>query len=285
MKCSKLKDNFITMLFWASGVIIFLLLCCFLFMILSEGLPVLSLDFIFGRPEEMLEGGGIGPEIFNTFYILLLSMLITIPIGLGAGIYLAEYAKDNIITRVIKLSVECLASVPSIVFGLFGMIVFVVKFKMGFSILGGAAALSLLNLPVMVRVTEQAITSVPNIYKEASYALGTTKWQTIYSVILPIALPNIITGINLIAGRAIGESAVLIYTAGTSISRVFPQFNPMAAGETLSVHLWYVKAIGLIPDADRVSAGTAAMLIVIILIFNMVIKLINKYIKRNFEGV
>lgn len=280
----KIIDKIATILLWSSGVTILIILAWFLYNILSQGLPMLNLKFITTKPSEMLAGGGIGPEIFNTFYLLILSMFFAIPIGMGAGIYLAEFAKDNLFTRFIRLCVEALASVPSIVFGLFGMIIFVVKMHLSFSIIGGAATLALLNLPVIVRVTEEAIKAVPTTYREASYAVGSTHWQAITKVMLPSAMTGIITGINLAAGRAIGESAVLLFTAGTSVSRHFPEFNPFAQGEALSVHLWYVNSVALIPDATQVAAGTSAVLIIIILIFNAFMKLVSKILKRKFEG-
>lgn len=280
----KIKDKIATSLFWASGIIILLILLWFLTRILSSGISALSIKFLTTQPSEMEAGGGIGPEIFNTFYLLFLSMLFALPIGIGGGIYLAEFAKDNFFTRFIRLCVEALASVPSIVFGLFGMIVFVQKMHLSFSIIGGAATLALLNLPVIVRVTEESIRAVPVTYREASYAVGSTHWQAITKVILPSAISGIITGINLAAGRAIGESAVLIFTAGTSVSRHFPELNPFAQGEALSVHLWYVNSVALIPDAVQVAAGTSAVLIIIILIFNAIMKFISKMLRRRFEG-
>jgi phosphate transport system permease protein len=280
----KVKNQIATCLLWASGITILIILVWFLYIILSSGLPVLSIKFLTTKPDEMLAGGGIGPEIFNTFYLLILSMLFALPIGIGGGIYLAEFAKDNVFTRFIRLCVEALASVPSIVFGLFGLIIFVQKMHLGFSILGGAATLALLNLPVIVRVTEQSLRAVPSTYREASYAVGSTHWQAITKVILPTAMTGIITGINLAAGRAIGESAVLLFTVGASVGRHFPDFNPLSQGEALSVHLWYVNSNGLVPDAAQIAAGTAATLIIIILIFNAIMKLISKVLKRKFEG-
>jgi phosphate transport system permease protein len=280
----KIKDSVATSLLWCSGLIIILILIWFLFSILSKGLPVINISFLTSQPSEMEAGGGIGPEIFNTLYLLVLSMIIAVPIGIGGGIYLAEFAKDNAFTRFIRLCVEALASVPSIVFGLFGMIIFVQKLHLGFSILGGAATLALLNLPVIVRVTEESIRAVPRTYKEASLALGSTHWQAISRVILPSSMAFIITGINLAAGRAIGESAVLIFTAGTSVARNFPEFNPLSSGESLSVHLWYVNSVALVPDAVQIAAGTSAVLILIILIFNILMKLISRFLKRRFEG-
>lgn len=281
---NKIKDKIATSLLWCSGIIIFLILIWFLFNILSKGISVLSFRFLTSQPSEMEAGGGIGPEIFNTFYLLILSMLIAVPIGMGGGVFLAEFAGDNLFTKFIRLCVEVLASVPSIVFGLFGMIIFVQKFHLGFSILGGAATLALLNLPVIVRVTEESIRAVPNTYKEASLALGSTQWQAIRRVILPSSLAGIITGINIAAGRAVGESAVLLFTAGTGVSRNFPEFNPLSSGESLSVHLWYVNSVGLVPDSTQIAAGTSAVLIIIILIFNTLLKLIGKILKGRFEG-
>ncbi|MEG1346203.1 MAG: phosphate ABC transporter permease PstA, partial [Acidaminococcaceae bacterium] len=153
-------------------------------------------------------------------------------VALGAAIYLAEYARDNRLTRLIRLCTESLATVPSIVLGLFGMIVFVDFWGLGFSILGGSLALALLNLPLLVRVTEDALRAVPATYREASLALGATKWQTIRRVVLPEALPGIITGVMLTCGRALGESAILIFTAGTTVSRTLGDTDVLAAGET-----------------------------------------------------
>lgn len=280
----KVFDRIATGVFWTSGMLILIILVWFLYTILSKGLPAITPKFMTSQPQEMLAGGGIGPEIFNTFYLLILSMIIAVPIGMGGGIYLAEFAADTPFTRFIRLCVEALASVPSIVFGLFGLIIFVQKLHLGFSIIGGAATLALLNLPVIVRVTEQSVRSVPATYREASYAVGSTHWQAIAKVILPSCTTGIITGINLAAGRAIGESAVLIFTAGTSVARHFPEWSPFASGEALSVHLWYVNSVSLIPDAVKVSAGTSAMLIIVILIFNLFMKLISKVLRRRFEG-
>jgi phosphate transport system permease protein len=150
--------------------------------------------FIFAKSSDIMPGGGVGAQLFNSFYMLLLSMLVSIPLAVGAGIYLAEYARENRLTKCIRLSVESLATVPSIVLGLFGMIIFVNKMHLGFSIVGGALTLVLLNLPMLVRVTEESIRTVPKAYEEASLALGATKLQTIFKVVLPSALPGIVTG-------------------------------------------------------------------------------------------
>ena len=267
---AKTQDKIAKVFLWFIGFLLIAILAAFLGYMLYKGLPVLSPKFIFGMPSDTEAGGGVGPQLFNTIYILVLSMAFSIFIALGAAIYLSEYAKDTALTRFIRLSTESLATVPSIVLGLFGMIVFVDFLGMGFSILGGALSLSLLNLPLLVRVTEEALQTVPQTYREASLALGATKWQTIRKVVLPEAMGGIITGIMLASGRAIGESAILIFTAGTTVSRHMADFDVFAGGETLAVHLWYVMGIGLVPDRVAIANGIGALLILVVLFINLI---------------
>lgn len=273
MSRARVYDRLATFLLWAAGLLILAILAAFLVRILGQGLPNISWKFLTSRPRSMGPGGGVGPELFNTFYLTGLSLLFSLPIGVGAGIYMAEYAKPGRFTDLVRLSVEALASVPSIVLGLFGMIIFVNSMGWGFTILGGALTLALLNLPTLVRVTEETIRSVPQIYREGSLALGATRWQTTAKAVLPSALPGILTGVTLVAGRAIGETAVLIYTAGVTASRHFPDWNLFAAGETLAVRIWYVKSEGLVPDADAIASGTSALLLIVVLVFNLALAL------------
>ena len=277
---ARLINKLATIAMWLAAIVILGILAAFLIFILYKGIPVLSLDFLFGKPSEIQAGGGIGPQFFNSFYILFLSLLFSIPLALGAGIYLAEYASDNSLTSIIRLSTESLATVPSIVLGLFGMIIFVNILGMGFSIIGGSLTLMLLNLPVLVRVTEDSVRMVPVHYREASLALGATKWQTIWRVVLPNALPGIVTGITLTAGRALGESAILIFTAGTTVSRQMADFDVTAAGETLAVHLWYVMGVGLVPDRVDIANGIGALLVITILMLNLIVTIPSKMLQR-----
>jgi phosphate transport system permease protein len=281
---ARLLDQAANIVLWLSGVAILGILAAFLIYILYKGLPILTWNFITGASSDIRAGGGVGAQFFNSFYILFLSMLFSIPVAIGGGIYLAEYAKNSRLTDLIRLSTESLATVPSIVLGLFGMIVFVNFLGMGFSIIGGALTLSLLNIPVLVRVTEEALRTVPSHYREASLALGATKWQTIWKVLLPTALPGIITGITLTAGRALGESAILIFTAGTTVSRRLPDFDVTAAGETLAVHIWYVMAVGLVPDRIDIANGIAALLVITILIFNLCFTIPSRLLQRKILG-
>ena len=281
---AKLENKIAKAGLWLIGFFILALLAAFLGYILYQGLPVLNFHVIFGKSSDIMAGGGVGGQLFNSFYMLFLSMAVSIPVAIGAGIYLAEYARENKMTKAIRLSVESLATVPSIVLGLFGMIIFVNKMHLGFSILGGALTLVLLNLPMLVRVTEESIRTVPRSYEEASLALGATKLQTIFKVVLPSAMPGIITGITLTAGRALGETAILIFTAGTTVSRFLYDTDVMAGGETLAVHLWYLLSAGLVPDRDEIANGIGALLILTILVFNFLLVLPLKYFQRHSVG-
>lgn len=271
-------DRFASVLLWLGALAILTILVAFLTLILGKGLPYLTPEF-FSGPD------GVRGQLFNSFYILFLSLVFSLPIGLGAGIYMAEYAPNNKFTDLIRLSTESLASVPSIVFGLFGMIVFVNMMGLGFTILGGAATLALLNLPILVRVTEESLRSVPKSYREASLALGATMWQTLRKVILPTALPGLITGITLVAGRALGETAILIFTAGMNVSRRLFDANPLAAGETLAVHLFAVKSNPLPgTNADQIADGTAALLIIMVIVFNLCLTLPSRWLRYRLQG-
>lgn len=277
---SKMQNKIAMGLLWLTGSLILGILVVFLGYILYKGLPVLSAAFIFERSSDTQAGGGVGAQLFNSFYLLFLSLVISVPVAIGAGIYLAEYAAETRLTKIIRLSTESLATVPSIVLGLFGMIVFVNFMHLEFSIISGALTLVLLNLPLLVRVTEDSIRTVPKAYREASLALGATKLQTIVRTVLPSALPGIVTGITLTAGRALGETAILIFTAGTTVSRHMFDTDIFAAGETLAVHLWYLMSIGLVPDRDLIADGIGALLILTILCFNLLLVLPLKILQR-----
>ncbi|MBT2290596.1 phosphate ABC transporter permease PstA [Paenibacillus albidus] len=259
--------------FYTLGFLVMLLIFWMLFTILAKGLPALSFDFLIKQPEEIDPGGGIGPVLFNSFYILFISLLISVPIGIGAGIYMAEYAPDNAFTGALRICVESLSSVPSIVFGLLGLAIFAEYFDVGLTILGGGVSLALLNLPMLARVTEEAVRAVPGEIREAGYALGMTKFHVIRKVVLPVALPAIITGVCLVAGRAFGESAVIILTAGLSTSGEMWDFNLFSPGETLAVHLWYVQSEAIVEDARQIADKSAAVLVFVVLLINLAFRL------------
>jgi phosphate transport system permease protein len=223
-----------------------------------------------------------------------LTLLISFPIALGAGIYLSEYASDNWITNVIRTMIEVLSSLPSVVVGLFGYLLFVIKFGFGFSILAGAIALTFFNLPLLTRQIEESLRTVPNLQREAGMSLGLSSWKTVTGIILPAALPGIITGIILCAGRVFGEAAALIYTAGQSAPVVdYLNFNPlsptsflnpMRPAETLAVHIWKLNTEGVTPDAHQISSGASAVLIIVILIFNLGARALGSYTYRKMTA-
>ncbi|MCG7409789.1 phosphate ABC transporter permease PstA [Paenibacillus sp. ACRRX] len=272
-KRAKLYNHTATGLFYLLGCAVLLLIFWMLYTILSKGLPSITLDFLTKVPEEMDAGGGIGPVLFNSFYILIISLVISVPIGVGAGIYLAEYAPNNRFTEILRMAVETLSSVPSIVFGLLGLAIFAEYFQVGLTIVGGAVSLAFLNLPMLARVTEEAIRAVPEELRNASYALGTTKFQVIRTVVIPVALQGIITGICLVAGRAFGESAVIILTAGLSTSGEMWDFNLFSPGETLAVHLWYVQSEAIVEDAASIADKSAAVLVFVVLFINLIFRI------------
>jgi|GEM_PF-458297 len=226
--------------------------------------------FLISLPSETRAGGGIGPEIFNTLYFALLSTMVTLPVGVGAALYMARFAKQRRFVSALRVALDTLASLPSIVYGLFGFLVFVVQMKLGYSLFAGAIVLAILNLPLMVGITEESLRAVPRELEEASLALGATPVQTALRVTVPYAWPGILSALVLSIGRVFAESAPLIMTAGTTISRgTAYSLDPFRGGETLAVHLWYVNSAGLAPDRADVSAGTAAALVVLILLTNV----------------
>lgn len=291
---SRTNDKLATVFFAAIAVFVILLLFSIIGYILYNGLGVIDWNFLTKPPAFMKAGGGIAPQLFNSLLLLVVSMVITVPIGLGAGIYLAEFAKPNLITNAIRISIESLASLPSIVVGLFGLIVFVNAMGWGFSIVSGAFALAVLNLPVMTRISEDAIRSVKNELREASLALGATEWQTITRVLLKAALPSLVTGIILTAARVFGEAAALLYTAGMSTPILdFRNWNPTVInsplrlfrpGETLAVYIWKINSEGLAPDAKRIANGASAVLVICVLLFNLISRWLGKVIYRKITG-
>ncbi|OMF12084.1 phosphate ABC transporter, permease protein PstA [Paenibacillus amylolyticus] len=269
---SMVMDRLFTGMVWGVGIVVILFIVGLLFLLLNKGLPLLSWDFLYGVPSEIEEGGGIGPALFNSFYVLILSLLISIPIGMAAGIYLAEFAPNNKLIETVRICVEGLSSVPSIIFGLFGIALFVEFFEIGLTILGAAVSLAFLNLPVLTRVTEESVRAVPVELRNGSFALGSTHLQTIRQVLLPVAINGIMTGICLTAGRAFGESAVIILTAGVSTSGEMWDFNLLSPGGTLAVHLWYIQSEAIVPDAEEIAQKTTAVLIFVALLINVLFR-------------
>ncbi len=260
---AKVKQNIATVVIWGAGAVTVLILLVIIGYVLVQGLPHLSWSFLITPPEGGLSGeGGISTTIVATVYLIGLTIVLLIVPGIGTAIYLSEYAPDNGLTRTIRYAVSTLAGVPSIVFGLFGFALFVTVLHFNFSILSGALTLVCLLLPTLICTTEEAIRAVPHYQREAGLSLGATKWQTIINVILPAALPGIVTGIILCIGRAIGETACLYVTMGGSAAM---PTSLLSGGRTLSLHVFY---IAMETRAFEKAMATAAILIIMILIIN-----------------
>lgn len=290
---AKRVDKIATAVFYIISVFIVLLLGAFIAYILYKGGAMLKPSFLFGKPKLTGAGGGIGPQLFNSFYMLVISLIITVPIGIGAGIYLAEYAKQGPILNFIRMCLETMSSLPSIVIGMFGLLVFVNMAGWGYSVLAGALSVSILNIPSMTRISENAIVAASKKVKEASLGLGATKWQTLMRLTVPSAMAEIITGIILAAGRIFGEAAAFLYTAGLSSKNLnfntisftgnsaFSLFRP---AETLAVHIWKLNSEGIVVDAVQIANGTAAVLIIAVLLFNVIAKLIGNRLIKAYSG-
>lgn len=267
-----------------------LVILSLLIYILAMGLPNISWHFLTANAESFAAGGGIRDQLFNSLYLVVLTLIVSVPLALCAAIYLSEYAPENRWTQMLRLAIEVLSSLPSVVVGLFGYLVFVLQFGFDFSLLAGALALTILNLPILTRSCEDALQQVPYLQRQAGLGLGMSKWRVTTKIVLPAALPGIITGAILSAGRIFGEAAALIYTAGQSSPainyadwnpfKLTSFLNPMRPAETLAVHIWKVNSEGLVLDARAVSNGSAAVLIITILLFNLVARYVGHRIKQ-----
>ncbi|MET1247371.1 phosphate ABC transporter permease PstA [Sporolactobacillus sp. STCC-11] len=291
---SKITNRIAISVIIACAVAMAAILISMLGYILVQGVSSISWQFLTTSASPFLAGGGIKDQLWNSFYVLIITMLLTVPIGVFGGIYLAEYAKPGKLTSFIRTCVEVLASLPSIVVGMFGMLVFVNYFGFKYSVFSGALALTVFNLPVIVRVTEDGFRSLSRHQKEGGLALGLTHWHTIKTILLPAAFPSILTGIILSAGRVFGESAALLFTAGLSTPDLdFGNWNPAApnsplnlfrSAETLSVHIWAVNTGGIMPDVQTIANGSAAVLVICVLLFNLFARMLGKLINQKFSG-
>lgn len=264
---------------WGGGFVTVAILLVVIGYVLVQGVPSLSLDFLLTPPQGGLSGeGGISTVIVSTIYLVAVTLVLLIPIGLGAAIYLAEYAPDNRLTGLIQYGVETLAGIPSIIFGLFGFAFFVTLLHFNFSILSGALTLVCLLLPTMIRTSEEAIKAVPYAQREAALALGVTKWQMISRIILPTAIPGIITATILCVGRAIEETACLYVTLGGSAA--MPS-SLLSGGRTLSLHVFY---LAMETRAYDKAMATAAVLIIVIIIINSLTNLLSYRFQKKMKG-
>ena len=274
----KVIDRLMFVLFVGIAVAVTAFLVYFIFYIVSRGYTAVSWKFLSTAPHGIKMEGGVLPMIVSSVYLTVLTLLIAVPLGVGGGIYLAEYAGRGRIVESIRFAIDLLSSVPSIVFGLFGLVLFVQVMGLKYSMLAGSLTLTLMVLPIILKISEESFRAVPDAYREASLALGATKEQTIFRVILPTAIAGILTGAILAAGRAFGETAAVLYTAGMA-----PQSPvlPLEGGRTLSVHLYLLATTGHLQEAYRV----AVVLLAIILMFNLASNWIMNRYRRKFVSV
>jgi len=243
--------------------------------VLEKGLRVVNIDFLLSNPQDMGRAGGIFTTLIGTIILPLLAIIVAAPLGVSTAVYLTEYTAETRITRVIRFGTDCLAGVPSIIFGLFGFIFFVTTLGMGWSILSGGLTLAFMILPTIIRTTEEAVKAVPKSYRQVSFSLGATRWQTVKKVILPNALPGILTGIMLGVGRSIGETAAVIFTAGSSLR--LPS-SILDSTRTMAVHFYILAREGI---SSENAYGTAATLIIAVLLINLTAYwMMNRFIAK-----
>lgn len=274
----KVKIAFLNGLIWTATGFMCLLLLGIVTCILYKGLPHITGSLLTSKPS-LLDGTvGILPNILNTLYIILMTLVIVLPLGVGSAIYLNEYAKNKKAVRIIELATETLAGIPSIIYGLVGMLIFVQFCSLGTSLLAGALTLVIMTLPTIIRTTQESLKTVPNSYREGGLALGAGKWYMIRTAVLPSATDGIVTGCILATGRIIGESAALLFTAGMAneMLGIIDAVSSNNAGSTLTVSLYmYAKERG---DFD-----TAFAIAAILLVLTLIINLSAKYVAKKFK--
>jgi phosphate transport system permease protein len=286
-KRAKLANTISVIVLYCVAGFFLLLLAAFTLYILCKGFYKFDFSILsFGED-------GIGQQFFNTIYLVFLSLLISVPIGVAAGIYMAEYAKDGPVSHFARTCIETLSSLPSIVVGLFGFLVFIEMTGSKWNLMSGALAVSILNLPLIATVTEDALHSTPERYKIGSLGIGATHWQTIVHVLLPSCVPRIITGIILAAGRGFGEAAALLYTAGMGTDINFHNWNlasptcplnPFRPGETLALQIWVSRTESLAKNAGQVADVSAAVLIIMVFAFSLGSRFVGRALEKKMTG-
>lgn len=281
MKWRYFKQSVFFTLVRASALIITLSLVGLILYIIVNGIGAISWNFITKPPTDSMTKGGIMPAILGTIYLTVGAVAIGLPLGIASAIYLTEYAKQGKIVRFIKVGINCLAGVPSVVFGLFGLGFFVIFLKFGSSILSGSLTLGFLILPTIIGASEEALKSVPQTFREASLSLGVSKWQTTYRIVLPNAMPGILTGSILGIGRAAGETAPIMFTAAAYFTTKLPSsvFDEVMA---LPYHIYVLATAGTNIEATRpIQFGTVLVLVAVVLGIDLVAIVIRSYMRRN----
>ncbi len=280
-------DRFMTNLFIAGAGFAVVLLIAFIAFVVVEGFSGMNMSML------SFSGSGLGNMFFNTLYLVFLALLASTITGIPAGIYLAEYAKKGRMTRWVRMAVETLASLPSIVVGLFGYLVFIVMTGSQWNLFAGALAVSILTLPLVTSVTEDALRNLPDSYRNGSLGLGASHWQTIWRILLPACFPRIMTGLIMAAGRGFGEAAALMFTAGMStdidwenwdITASSCPLNPFRPGETLALHIWALRTEALHADAAQQAAASSAILMILVVSFSLAARYLSYRIDKKMGG-
>lgn len=276
------------------GLVMVIVVSMVLF-ILSQGIETLfKSGFLTEASRANGTQGGVAYQLFDSFYLLILTLVISLPISLGGAVFLVEYAPDGPITSIASTAIETLSSLPSIVVGMFGFLVFSVNFGWKYSILSGAVALTMFNIPILVRVIQQALEDVPASQRDACLAMGLTRWETTVHVLIPVAMPTIVTGVVLSAGRVFGEAAALLFTSGMSspvrlnfftLNFASPTcaWNVFRPAESLAVHIYKIYGEGS-PEAQTIVWGTAALLMICVLLFNVAARIVGKALARRMTA-
>jgi phosphate transport system permease protein len=276
-------QDFTFFIFRGAAVINGLALLVIIYFLVANGWRAINWTFLTQAPRESMTAGGILPCIVGTLCLALTAMIVALPVGIASAVYLHEYARPGRLLRLVRLGINNLAGVPSVIFGLFGMAFFVIWLKFGVSLLAGALTLGALSLPVIIGASEEALRAVPQTYREASLALGATKWQTIYRVVLPAALPGILTGAILGISRAAGETAPIMFTAAVFFSPNLPTsiFSKVMA---LPYHIYVLATAGTEIEKTRpLQYGTALVLIILVLGMNLVAILHRAHLRRRMQ--
>lgn len=278
-KSRKIKEIILkTLMYFSTGIITSLLLGIIIY-ILARGIPHLSVKLLTSKPSLIRETVGILPNILNTLYIIVMTLIIVLPLGVGAAIYLTEYARSKKAVKIIELATETLSGIPSVIYGLVGMLIFVQFLSFGTSLASGAMTLVIMTLPTIIRTTQESLKTVPNGYREGALALGSGKWHMIRTVVLPSSIDGIVTGCILSIGRITGESAALLFTAGMAneVISFYNAFLPNKAGSTLTVALYmYAKERG----EFEIAFAIAAILLILTFIINFTAKMTAKKLNR-----
>lgn len=276
MKVSaKTSQNIAKIIIWSAAMLVMVILLAIILYILAKGLPAINWEFLTEIPRNMGRSGGISSSIVGTLMVTAVAVVVATPFGIGTAFYLTEYTRESRITRIIRFSAESLAGIPSIVYGLFGFIFFVTYLQLGWSVLSGGLTMAIMILPTIIRTSEEAIRTVPNLYREVGYSLGATKWQTITKTVFPSALPGIANGIILSIGRCVAETAAVMLTAGSALRMPTSIFSPT---RTMAIHFYILAREGISPES---AFGTAALLIILIFLINVVFNiLVNRFIAK-----